>query len=368
MKLINQADTFEKVDDEEQKKALEIELEELKTRAILSKRLAAVLELIQRFKKKAMLMKCRDDLKTQAISNKAKEFASRAITDALKRALDAEFKALGVGHIKTKLNERVKHGRMKHKLVLDVPTKNNLNEILSEGEQRAIAIGAFLAEINLEKHRGGIVFDDPVSSLDHHWRRNVAIRLVEEAKNRQVIIFTHDTVFLGELRDQIEQKKVEHLIQYLDRMNESAGYVKKELPWEHKSYMDRLDKLEKTQRVLEKTWPPYPNEEDRTRMRREYNFLRATIERVIQDVVFNGVVKRYRDWIQVAKLKDVVGFTDAEYKKIARIYKTCSDVVDAHDPSSAKNPSVPSAQQLGKDIVALKTIVETIKARRKSQK
>ena len=366
MNFINQADAFDKVDDEEQKKALEIEHEELKTRATLSQRLTAVLELIKRFKKKAMLTKCRVDLKTKAISDKAKEFASQAVTDALKKALDTEFKALGVGHIKTKLNERVEHGRMKHKLVLNVPTKNNLNDILSEGEQRAIAIGAFLAEIHLANHSGGIVFDDPVSSLDHHWRRNVALRLVEEAKNRQVIVFTHDTVFLGELRDQIEQQKVEHLIQHLEWMDKSAGYVNRGLPWEHKSYKDRLDKLEKAQRVLDKPWPPYPNEDDRAKMRKEYNFLRAAIERVIQDVVFNGVVQRYRDWIKVTQLKDVVGFTEAEYTKIDQLHKACCDVVDAHDPSSAKNSSVPSAKQLGKDIAALKAVVETIKKRRKS--
>jgi recombinational DNA repair ATPase RecF len=366
-KSITQADDLDKIDDREKKKALKAEYEELKAREILSKRISAVLGLVQRLEKKAKLTKCKDDLKTRAISNKAKELASKAVTNALKTALDNEFMALGVGYIKTILNERVEHGRMKHKLVLDLPSKNNLKEILSEGEQRAIAIGAFLAEIRQAHHQGGIVFDDPVSSLDHHWRRNVALRLVEEAKNRQVIVFTHDTVFLSELGDQFEQQQCEHLIQHLDRMDKSAGYVNKGLPWEHKSYRDRLDKLEKAQRVLDKTWPPYPNEKDRAKMRREYNFLRATIERVIQDVVFNGVVQRYRDWIKVPRLKDVVGFTEAEYKKVARLNKACCDVIDAHDPSSAKDTSVPSAKQLGRDIAALKAVVETIKIRRKSQ-
>ncbi len=367
MNFINQADAFGNVNDEEQKKALEVEHEELKTRATLSKRLTAVLGLIKQFKKKAMLTKCRGDLKTKAISDMAKKFASRAVTDALKEALDTEFEALGVGHIETKLNERVEHGRMKLKIVLDVLTKNNLKDILSEGEQRAIAIGAFLAEIHIADHRGGIVFDDPVSSLDHHWRKNVAIRLVKEAKNRQVIIFTHDTVFLAELRDQIDQQKVGHLIQHLDRMGKCPGHVNKGLPWEHKSHRDCLDKLEKAQRALDRTWSPYPNEKDRAKMRREYSLLRATIELVVQDVVFNRVMKRYRDYIQVIRLQGVVGFTDAECKEINRLYKACSDVVDSHNPSSAKDSSVPSAEQLGKDIAALKAVAETIKTRRKSQ-
>jgi len=60
---------------------------------------------------------------------------------------------------------------MKLTLVLDIPVTKRLEEILSEGEQRAIAIGSFL----------------PVSSLDHYWRKNVAARLVEEAKTRQAV-------------------------------------------------------------------------------------------------------------------------------------------------------------------------------------
>lgn len=195
--LLAQAADLNKAGDETQKKALETERAGLRARASLSSRLKAVLDLIDRLRVKTSLMKCKDDLKTKTISDKSKEFASQAVTVALRNALNTEFEALGVGHIKTKLHERVEQGKMKHKLVLDLPVTKRLDEILSEGEQCVIAIGSFLAELHLANHTGGIVFDDPVSSLDHHWRRNVARRLVEEAKKRQVIVLTHDTVFLG---------------------------------------------------------------------------------------------------------------------------------------------------------------------------
>lgn len=364
-KLVGQAADLDKVSDEAQKKALVLERNELRARASLTPRLKAVLDLIQRMQVKAKLAKCKDDLKTKAISDKAREFSSKAVTVALRNALNAEFQALGVGYIKTKLNERVELGKMKHKLVLDLPVTKKLDEILSEGEQRAIAIGSFLAELHLAGHKGGIVFDDPVSSLDHYRRKDVARRLVAEAKMRQVIIFTHDTVFLGELRDVIEQQNVDHLIHHLDWMNGYPGHVNEGLPWEHKSYMDRLDKHEKAQRLLEKSWPAYPNDEDCAKMRHEYSLLRSTIERVIQDLVFNGVVQRYRDWIRVDKLDGVVGVTGAEYKTIAKLHKACCDVVDSHDPASAKNSPVPNAKQLGQDIADLKTVVDGIKSRRK---
>ncbi len=363
--IVAQATEFDKVGDEKKRKVLEAERAGLRARTTLFQRRKAVLDLVQRMNIKAKLIECKYDLKTRKISDKTKVFATQAVTVALKTALDSEFQTLGVGYIKTKLNERAERTKMKHKLVLDLPIPTSLNEILSEGEQRVIAIGSFLAELHLAGHKGGIVFDDPVSSLDHQWRKNIAKRLVEEAKVRQVIVLTHDTVFLGELLDHIEQEKVNNLIHHLEWLNNYPGYISEGLPWDHMPYKNRLDTLEREQKALEKSWPTYPNERGCAEMRQQYDHLRATIERVIEEVVFSGVVKRYRDWVKVNKLGDVVGFTQAEYDEIARLHKTCCDVVSAHDPSSAKNAPLPNAEQLGKDIADLKSVVIAIKASRK---
>ena len=369
--LLAQAAEIDKAGDESNKKALEAERAELQTRSKLFPRLNSVLTLIKQMQVREKLTKCRNDLKTRAVSDKAKEFASEAVTEALKKALNEEFSALGLGHIKTKLVERVERGKMKHRLVLDLsvtkPITTKLEEILSEGEQRAMAVGSFLAELHLADHRGGIVFDDPVSSLDHHRRKQVARRLVEEAKKRQVIVLTHDTVFLAELQYFIEQLHSDVLIHHLEWANNRPGHVSQGLPWEHKTFLDRLDKHEKAQKALENNWPTYPNEEDRGNIRREYSRLRATIERGIEEIVLNRVVQRYQDEIRFKQLRGVVGFTEDEFKEIERLHKACCDVTEAHDPSPAKDASVPDPKQLGKDIAALRAVVDKIKKRRTQQ-
>lgn len=352
--------------DEERRKKLEKELGELTARQGLSKSLKAILDLLERIKKKAALEKCRSCLKTRPISDKSKEFASVAVTDELRKALEQEFSALGIGHIKTKLKERSVRGKMFHQLLLDLPTTNKIEEILSEGEQRAIALGSFFAELVLANHSCGIVFDDPVSSLDHWRRLNVARRLVEEAKTRQVIVFTHDTSFLGQLCDEIDAEGVSSTKSFLQWYGGSPGCVNEGLPWDHQGYKARINSLEQAQSKLAKSWTAYPGDTDIAAMRHEYDRLRATLERVIQDVVFNGVVKRYRDWIRVDSLEDVVGFDRLEYEAIEKLHKRSCDVVTAHDPSSAKAATVPTATDLGNDIDSLKSIVEMIKNRRKS--
>ena len=95
-KFVTEAAEFDKASDEKQRKTLEAERAELRARGKLAVRLRAVLDLIERMRISALLTKCKDDLKTKAISDKAREFASKAVTAALKSGLDQEFQALGL--------------------------------------------------------------------------------------------------------------------------------------------------------------------------------------------------------------------------------------------------------------------------------
>ena len=180
---LREARTYIKAANKEYKKILEQEYGELIARQDLKKSLQSVLALIERMKKVSDLNKCKKDLKTKPISDKSREFASEAVTKELKSALDIEFANLEVGHIKTKLKGRNDKGKIFHRLLLEIPTKRNIDEILSEGEQRAVALGAFLAELSLANHSCGIVFDDPVSSLDH-WRRQYVARRFAQRSNK----------------------------------------------------------------------------------------------------------------------------------------------------------------------------------------
>lgn len=360
--------TLVRAADEQKRKTLEANLSELSARRNLGKCLEVIIELLKRMKRKAALEMCRSSLTTRSISDKSKEFATAAVTVELRKSLDEEFNALGVGHVKTKLKERSVRGKLFHQLLLDLPTTNKIDEILSEGEQRALALGSFFAELALANHSCGIIFDDPVSSLDHWRRRDVARRLVKEAKTRQVVVFTHDTSFLGQLCDEIEAAGTPNSMSFLEWRGGLPGCVNDGLPWDHQGYKARINALEQAQSKLAKTWPTYPGEEDIAEIRHQYDRLRATLERVIQDVVFNGVVKRYRDWIRVDALEDVVGFDRTEYEAIEKLHKRSCDVVTAHDPSSAKAATVPTPTELGNDIAALKTIAERVKIRIKAAK
>ena len=365
-KQYRSARDYERASDQVKSAILRKEYDGLTTRKKLSRCVEQVLALVSRLKKKNALEACRKDLNTRPISMKSREFASEAVTSALKDALDEEFKTLGMGHINTKLKDRNVKGRIMHQLLLDLPTSSKVEEILSEGEQRAIALGSFLAELKLAEHSAAIVFDDPVSSLDSKRRGKLAKRLASESQVRQVIVFTHDTVFLDQLQSECGELGQSPGLRFLEKTKGFSGMVSQGLPWDHRGYKERIDSLEKKQKEFEKLpWPADPNESLARDMIQQYSFLRATIERVVQDCVLNATVTRFNEYIRVEKLRQVVGLEESAVEAVCRLYKRCHGIVEAHDSASAKDDPPPTAEEFGEDIEALKKVIQVIRDKRK---
>jgi hypothetical protein len=82
---------------------------------------------------------------------------------------------------------------------------------------------------------------------------------------------------------------------------------------------------------------------------------------VLADVVF-----RFRSYIDMKKLKQVVGIPDLECDEIMRLHKRCCGVTAAHDPASGEQPSVPSPADLKQDIADTSAVMAAIRLRRKS--
>lgn len=124
------------------------------------------------------------------LSNKANE---ELLTEKLRASFIEELKELGKQGLQVEL---VKAGNSKGKQNTKLILKGNKNvtEILSEGEQKAIGLALFLAEIKSSEAHNPIILDDPVNSLDHQIAGAFAERLL--SIDNQVIIFNHNLLFL----------------------------------------------------------------------------------------------------------------------------------------------------------------------------
>ena len=133
---------------------------------------------------------------------KSTEVTKRAVTAQLTGAFLTELDRLGFGHVEVRLVVAGgSRGALYHRLQLRRAPGIDVAKVVSEGEARCLSMASFFAELSTAAHRSAILFDDPVCSLDHTWRRNVAKRLVMESRARQVVVFTHDIVFLLALGD-----------------------------------------------------------------------------------------------------------------------------------------------------------------------
>jgi hypothetical protein len=196
-------------------KALETERITLRHRQVLSQLLAE----IEKFVNDSLWVKAasgrpRQSLNTRALTDKEAELFRTVIAKSYKEQLACECEALDCG---LPVEFQTRGERSQTIRSLSIKGGYSPNQILSEGEQRAVALADFLTEIGLNPGSAGIVLDDPVTSQDHQRKERIARRLVNEAKTRQVIIFTHDLVFLTMLADAASSEGLNILTHWVER-------------------------------------------------------------------------------------------------------------------------------------------------------
>ncbi len=246
-RLSADAETLEKTIDVQARAALEAEFKELDARKQLSAMKISVLDAIAKFDLKAKLKTCEASVRTKPISDKSANLSENVVTKELADALNAELKALNVSELQAALKPVTEKAKTAYKLILELPGSAPAKDILSEGEQRAIAIASFLAEVNKGGGKGGIVFDDPVSSLDHRRRGYVAKRIVQEAAKRQVIVFTHDLHFMCLLENEARHAKTSLHTMSLRKTSAGFGVAADGVPFAGAKIKDRLKALRSLQ-------------------------------------------------------------------------------------------------------------------------
>ena len=361
-KLRHEIEVLVRATDEKQLAALDAEYKELEARRQLHTMKSAVMDAAVKFVIQAKLSACLPSLRTNSISVKSTELVDKVVSKGLADALNAEFHLLSVGHLNVAPRSSTVKGKTTHKLTIQMPGNVSPSEILSEGEQRAIAIGSFLAEVNISGGSGGIVFDDPVSSLDHVRRELVARRLAGEALHRQVIIFTHDLYFLSLLQHEAGQVGASMQPLSLRRTSAGFGVASDNLPFDGAGAKARIGMLKTMQVEVAKLHKDNDDEGYAQRARQTYQRLRDAWERTIEEVLLNGVVWRFKPSISTQSLREVA-VEDSDYFAIQNGIGKCSKY--AHDGAAQAQVALPLPHELLGDILALDTWRESIVSRRK---
>jgi AAA domain len=361
--LLAEAKILEDSLDEKAKSVLVNEKTELDARQRLFDLKGAVLDAIAKFVLKEKLIACHTAAGATAISRKSTELSNTMATKEVADVLNNELKSLNVHELKVVMKPESPGGKTRFKLVLEILGNASAKDILSEGEQRAIAIASFLAEVNLGKGRGGIVFDDPVSSLDHRRRWHVAKRLAGEAKLRQVIVLTHDIYFLCILQQEADAAGIELAPQCIRKAPTGFGVQTDRLPFDAMSTSKRVKSLRQMHEIAAKAHKIGDEDEAKRITRETYYHLRLAWERGVEEVLLQGAVTRFDEGVSTQKLSYVV-VEDSDYLVIDTGMTKSSKF--AHDPALSAHLPTPHPDELSADIEVLETWRKSVESRKEA--
>ena len=350
---------------DEEKIRMTMEAQELRARNLLAKHVQLVLHEIERKKKIAAYELCLNDTKTHAITQKSTAVTKTAVTQRLKKSFQDELENLDFRHVEVELKEvGGAEGVLYHKLILTRAPGVELPRVVSEGEQRCLSIAAFFAELSTADDPSGIVFDDPVSSLDYKWREGVARRLVIEAMSRQVIVFTHDIVFLLLLKQYSDELGVSQLDQHVRQLAKGAGVCAEELPWVALPVKKKIGYLKNEWQAADKLY----RDGHRSAYEKEasyiYGLLREAWERALEEVLLGSVVERFRPSVQTQQVIKIADITEDDCRVLEAAMTKCSKWLPGHDQAAAARAEIPGPDVLKDDIEALESWVSRIRKRR----
>lgn len=322
---------------------------------------------IYRQKKVDLLNQCISKCNTRAITTLSNELTTRYVNQNLKQNFKSELKKLGFKNIKIETETKGQRGKQYHYLKLDEDNSNNvaLKDILSEGEHRCISLATFLSELSISEHKSAIIFDDPVSSLDHKWRNKISKRITEEALKRQVIVFTHDITFLLMIQEHSESLNCDLVIKSLTRKPKETGIVATNPPWDALSVGKRIGLLKSAYQQLEKIERTETEEVYKERAKVLYGKLRETWERFIEEVFLNGAIQRFGRAIQTKRLSKITDLTDEDYNLVDANMSKCSTYFTGHDTAGTLIEEMPNSDDFLADLKVLEEYKKEIEKRRR---
>jgi energy-coupling factor transporter ATP-binding protein EcfA2 len=290
---------------------------------------------------------------TNRITAKSTEIAQALVTDALRAQFALEVASFGIAGLAVELRQQNSaQGIPRFKVALVGQPKAALGEVLSEGEHRCVGLAAFMAELTTAGNQSGIVFDDPVSSLDHMHRQAVARRLIDEASRRQVIVLTHDLAFLFELERAAQevQPRAQVAMGSVARGADRAGFCRNEPPFKARRAAEVTGALNR-QLANERRHFDHADEDSwRATVKSIAGVLRDTWETAVEETV-GHVIRRLSQKVDTKGLIKLTVVTRADCEAMRDGYGRCSEML--HSAAPELNRPLPRPEALTAEIEAL---------------
>jgi hypothetical protein len=200
------------------------------------------------------------------------------------------------------------------------------SDVLSEGEQKVIALADFLAEASL-KPPAPVVFDDPINSLDYRRLAEVVNRIVSLSDSRQVIVFTHNIWFTTELLSRFEKRANDCSYYDVARDGSKIGVVSKGLH----PRSDTISSLKGRINGVIQTAESATGETQSALIEKAYELMRNICEVIVEEELLRGVTKRYQPNVRMTVLGNInFSGLEAAVSVINPLFEDCCRYIASH--------------------------------------
>jgi ABC-type Na+ transport system ATPase subunit NatA len=256
----------------------------------------------------------------RSLTEAAKEAGEELLNKDFGRRFEDECKRLRAPNVT--LNFPGREGQVtRRKLVASYkPT-----EVLSEGEQKALALADFLAEVTCVPASSPVVFDDPITSMDYRRIHEVCDRIIALADDHQIIVFTHNIWFAAELLGKADKKNWKYYDIRLE--GGDAGVVTA-------ATHPRVDTIAQVSGRVKKMIDGAEKQQGEIKaalVEKGYEELRGLSEIVVEHEMLKGVVQRYAPNVMMTKLDQInVGKLQESMAAIMPVFEKCCRYVASH--------------------------------------
>jgi hypothetical protein len=225
--------------------------------------------------------------------------------------------------------------------------------VLSEGEQTVLGLSAFFTEAELDESNSALIFDDPVSSLDHVRSPRVAARLAEFGETRQVVVFTHDTSFVLYLKKAAYAKEVpvaERTVSKSRAGDKKPGVCSLHHPWKAKDVTERLQQLKTDLARIKRERADWDDPKYEAEVATWAGNLSETWERIYSQEIVDPILFEGGMEVRPMMMKILVRFTETDNKQFQGSYGRVSVWVKRHDKSILTNYVPPEVDELEQEL------------------
>jgi hypothetical protein len=353
-------DRLEKDDTAKAIASLELERQTLRHHEVLSKLLQSIEIYIADAAWCAKAERAKSALNPRHITDQEKELFAEIVGPSYRARLAQECDELECD-MPIELQTSGQKGKTVRSLLLKGGHRPEF--ILSEGEQKAVALADFLTEVSMNPANAAIVLDDPVTSQDHQRKQLIAKRLVREARSRQVIIFTHDLPFLNEIIATAEKEDVSCQAHWIDRDKDgNPGQITlNDAPATSKAY----DTTERAKQCFAEA-QALSGRPRHDAICKGMAALRRTIEECVVKRLLKGVVPRWSDRVIVTGLRNIA-WDDGLVEKMCEMYEELSAYIEGHSHTDEAMGAPPEIKDLAEMIARADTLMKSAKQDKKSQ-